>query len=486
MNIKEARSRVQSITDHIPSSRSYTNSLDHMLNTSAQEIWSMKSWLFAQQMSELKLYPDIDYSTSNATLSLSNMGRIITFSTGIKDLAYGFNHEHWEGQPIEIEGREYNIIAINSATELVLNEPYRGTTATGVTDWTIKHRFYGLPDDCGELMSFAQSDIPYAGNVVRVALNEPSLTDELYQLEHDRKSSHAEAIFHAPSLDIPSAGKIVVDPDDSVDTEAIPTGRYFEIAWSFEKAGRYGPIGEPLAFQAVSGATLYCTFTVEFYTLDDQPVAYDPTNTTYLMTPTQYQGLRKVLWYNVNINPTNGNRLGVPVWVQVVQYSNDQFRGTPLRVGWDVDQVEVLKLRSFDPSGKRYLPRTVQMIRPYPRVDLSSADYPQAVVSEGVNAPRERFNRAIIRYYKTYSPSLMEYDEITLPSEFHNLVIYKTLVNLFMKLQDTNSAAFYQQKFDRELKPLLARYISSKDFVIQKQQWNTNSGSWFHGPVRWT
>ena len=170
MNLKALREKVKNITDYSPELQVFNDQIDELLNDAFYELWTAKRWTFSTALAHLSLHTDITSGTdleASATKVNANVtfgSRSVTFSANMKRLSYT---DIWEGQPIEIQTREYIISKVLAANQILLDRQFEGTTDADDLTWTIKKRTYDLPEDCLELLYIGYRDEPYNAIPVR-------------------------------------------------------------------------------------------------------------------------------------------------------------------------------------------------------------------------------------------------------------------------------------------------------------------------------
>jgi hypothetical protein len=80
------------------------------------------------------------------------------------------------------------------------------------------------------------------------------------------------------------------------------------------------------------------------------------------------------------------------------------------------------------------------------------------------------------RYYKKPQDLLLGTDVPDMPIEFHQLIIYKALEYINLKVGQSGLAAQYEKKFDKEIKGLERRYVDKVDFHAQRGQFSLGAG----------
>jgi hypothetical protein len=512
MDLKQIRAQVQNITDYSPEIQSYANQLDELINLAYQKLWTMKRWNFAQKLSFLEAYPDItserelgDPLAAPILATYTDGQRLVTFNNNVFTMEN--KKDIYEGNIIQLGSREYTILQILSATQLVTAEPIRIINGVAsITDdkaWRIKARFYTLPEDCIEILNLQHRDIPVGSGGQGTILPPYGKTvcmlprmEEVMGLREDYTQTYAEAYVPVPPTIVPPGEKLDIGFTEN-EEEAIgglTSGYHFEICWSLISPDKQtGPLSEskivvvptnPQAPQALYSMNL------KFLTWDDKD--YLSLNTVYNSGPgtsRPLESLRKVIWYNQNFDPATGTRLGLPKWRQVVKGTttgglalNFANRDEPILTADTVATATILNLTSFVPGTKQYREYDGQhlRIRPYPRIDAFDFQYGQTTTGPTIPVRlRDFFRRLELRYY--YKPQMLSAatDTPELPFEFHQTIVYIVLEDVYNKAGNLQLAQLYARKADLSLKDLLKRYVDHQDTMVVRGQF----GAQRYGPI---
>jgi len=494
MNLQDLRSKVKNITDYSPDLKSYQDQVDDLINDAYYTIWTSKRWKFSQVKEAMKVYPDLSYGLTTRNANVQNGSRRITFSGSIPMLlaeqdmgpfssqqtstAYGDTGSAYEGQIFQAGGREYNILKVVSDTEIHLDEQYRGTSSVDNIDWKIKKRYYDLPDDCLELLNLSQRDVPAASGMRPPNGKIPGLTkrrDEELNLREDYTATYAECYVDTPPINVPPAEKFT-KVSDIVDAGAsIPSNYYIEVCWAFHYWGaKIGPLSEPFLVKtgpSIEGGSNHA-ITLQFTSFDDKPIRAQTFNLVVDRVPNKWEGLRKVIYFNQNLNPATGVRNGLPCWRSITFGSTTGTEGTtldagkPLLISDETSNVTLQYLNQFNAGNPRYLEwdGSIPRIRPYPRI--TAWDFTNGEVSQGEITPgarQEYFRRLECRYIKKPLRMVLSTDTPQFPFEFHQLVVYGVLEDIYNKSGNMELAASYRKRIEKELPKLERRYIDSID-----------------------
>lgn len=491
MNLTELRNKVKSITDYSPELASYNEQLDILINDAYMALWTEKRWKWATKTIFKDIWPDIvplqpDGTTKNA--AVINNRRRVTFSGALASLV-SYPYE-WEGQIIEIQGRDYFIDQVIAGNEIRLREPFRGTTKADDQTWKLKHRFYDMPDDLIELLYLGHRDTPSVGKLppygaVRGLMNR---SEEDVNLREDYTSFFSEAyIPYSPSV-IPTAEKLGYEAT-LVGGGTIPFGTYLEICWAFEYDGgkKVGPLSAPTIVQAgvnEGDLSLPSGIQLNFLTWDDLAVIAPAYVDSVDQVMNQFEGERKRIYFNQNFNRTTGQRLGgLPVWREITLGSTATVPGTPglstsedpVRVLDTVGSYTLLHLNQVNPGNKRYIEWDGShfRFRPYPRPIGSDFTYlfvQGTAIPEVNNATERLFRQWEMRYYRRPHYLGLQTDTPEMPVEFHGLIIYKVLHDIYSKHDNLSQAQNYKKKYDDEITRLEKRYVDSVDMNIIRGQ----------------
>ena len=489
MNLTEIRNKIKSITDYSPELTTYNEQLDILINDAYNAIWTEKRWRWAQKVIFLDIWPDIvplqpDGTTKNA--NVLNNRRLVSFSGAIRALeSYPYQ---WEGQIIEIQGRDYFIDQVISPTQIRLREPFRGTSDVDDITWKFKHRFYDLPADAIEILGLVHKDTPAVGKIPPYGpvRGITARREEDLNLREDFTSFYSEAYIPYGTSNVPAA-EVVGAAATTVGGASVPLGTYMEFCWAFETDGgmKVGALSEPQIAQ-ITGQNN--AFEIKFRTWDGIAVAAPAYVDATDQQMNQFEGLRKRIYFNQNFNRTTGVRLaGLPVWREVTIGSTFVAPGTPgldtepdaVRVLDTVDFYNIVSLTQLNPGNKRYIDYDGLHLRfrPYPRPIGSDFTYlfvAGAVEPVPINDAVERqFRQWELRYYRKPFRLGLQTDTPEFPIEFHALIVYKVLHDIYSKHDNLSQAQNYARKYEESIKRFQKRYVDSIDTTLIRQQFGS-------------
>lgn len=485
-NLEQLRQKVKNITDYSPELQQFNNQLDDLINDAYYCIWTMKRWNFATKLSELRFHIDITKNTdlNNAGSSPEILATVIqaqrqvVFNASIDRLI--FYKDQWEGQPIEIDNQEYIINKVVSGTTILLDRAFEGSSTIKNTSWKIKKRWYDLPKECLELLYLGHRDYPYVsatgtqnpyGKSTAIL---PRREEEL-NLRTDYDMGYAEAYIPSPAKLTRPGEDIGLQAFESVDSD-LPANDFYEICYAFVKDGKVGALSDSAIIQ-LPGSNR--GIRINFLSWNGDNIAGATFNSTWQI-PDEWEGHRKVLFWNQNFDPSTGERKGLPCWTAIVNGLNnksgvidDQDYIRPVKVNDTIASYDILKKSQFNNKAKRYIEidGQHQQIRPYPRVN--GFDYSIVQKKDGNNnllQPNDFVREGVMRYLVKPQPLCIKTDVPNMPYEFHQLIVYKALEDIYLKLGQQGLATTYERKYMKEVKELAKRYVDKIDLQIQRGQ----------------
>jgi len=479
-NLTAIKEKIKNISDYSPQFAAYNDQLDDLINDAYYTIWTMRRWVFGFKEYYFKFHPDMISVRENPGLdtfaSVVKGSRQVTFAPFMQRLL----PDIWEGQPIEIQNYEYIISKVINGGTILLEQQFLGDTKIDDTSWRIKKRFYSLPEDCIELLSLGHRDVPNSsGGTGRFPpygklLGLMPRRDEELDLRMDYAATYAEAYIWSESQNIPSGEKISLEATSIAGTAGFLPTTSIEVCWAFVKDGLVGPLSKPeiITFAAAQEGSSY-SLGIKFVSWDDQAIFADSFQ-SFDKQPTQWEGYRKVIFWNANFNRATGERLGLPIW-KTFNKGGATRNSTGYLDTVVVDDllstVTITHLNQIDAGNKRYIEYDGQhlKIRPYPRVDAwDSRILSQAAGETTSKVDLQYLREGVARYY--YKPQALglQTDSPELPNEFHQLISYKVLETLYDKLGNAAQAGLYRNRFEKEVKGLEKRYVDHIDSLVQR------------------
>ena len=483
-NLKALRQKVKNITDYSPELSQFNDQLDELLNDAYYCIWTMKRWNFTTKLDTMRLHTDIlattdtENNSGNAVLVRVEQGkRKVEFNAVIDRL---HNPNIWEGQPIEIDTMEYTISKVIDMQNLLLDRPFEGESTSTNTSWKIKKRFYDLPENCLELLYLGHRDYPYVSvtgsqNPYGKSTAILPRREEDLNLRVDYTQSYAEGYITSPSKNIPPGEQTVASQSNQPDAN-FQSGSFYEFTWAFIKDGKVGALAEPAEYEVLASNT---SIQIQFRGWDDLNIRADTYNDKD-QVPTQWEGYRKVLLWNKNFDRNTGERKGLPCWLYVVTGGTNRNERNYLEpfVVEDTEPFAHIKyLNQLDNGSPRYIEidGLHQQIRPYPRPIGYDYEIEQQKNGNDYVVYHDYVREMVMRYMVKPKDLLLSTDVPQMPYEFHQLIVYKALEDIYLKLGQQGLASTYEKKYMKEINGLAKRYVDKIDQQIVRGRFQVAS-----------
>ena len=480
MNLKELRNKVKNITDYNPEIQSYLDDLDELINDAYNQLYLSKRWNFGRKTKFLNIYPDIKPIGTPAVPNLNVLDgrRECSFSAPVSEFLE--DPRIWEGQIIEIQGREYTIEKV-TGTSVRTVEPLRCTTNTDDVTWIVKHRFYHLPPDTIEILGLSHRDapIPDIRPLWGKKIGLVARRDEELDLREDYTADFSEAYVLQPPKDVPAGMKwgAAVITSAAIAPSPFLANTKWEFTWAFEVGGIIGPLSEPRIIDiGTVEQNTSPVVTLHFQTWDDRPVAAPTYNPAVDVYQNDFEGMKKVVFYNSNFDNVTGTRKGLPCWRQVGSASAiaDRDDWLPKTATDEQSSVVLTGLYNVNPGAPRYQEWDGQhlRIRPYPRPQGFEKTYDAAAAVVGAMAAlhKRRFRQYELRYQRKPYRLCETTDSPEMPYEFHQLIVYTVLHETFVKGGNAAMAGMYDKKIKDAIKILEKRYVDRADTFWQRGQ----------------
>jgi hypothetical protein len=484
-NLKALRQKIKNITDYSPELAQFNDQLDELINDAYYSLWCMKRWNFTTKITTMRLHTDIT-PTSDTENNFGNPVAIQVFA-GSREVR-GLNADRlrnvdiWEGQPFEINSMEYTISTLSSLGWL-LDRPYDGPSETTL-NWKIKKRWYDLPEDCLELLYIGHRDYPYVSvsgsqNPYGKSTAIMPRREEDLDLRVDYTQDYAEAYIQAPVQNILSAERTNVRIA-VYGTANFLAGEFYEFTWAFVKNGKVSALAEPFVYQVEENNQ---AMWIDFLSWDDNLIYADAFHSKD-QVPVQWEGYRKVILWNKNFDRVSGERKGLPCWIYVTNGSKVGGRNNlgyldKVIVPAEDNKVLIAYKDQLDNGSERYIEidGNHQQIRPYPRPIGWDYEVMQTYDSDiDVQVYHDYIREVVIRYMVKPQDLLLASDVPQMPYEFHQLIVYKALEDIYLKLGQQGLAATYEKKYMKEINGLAKRYVDKIDSEVVRGRFHMSMG----------
>lgn len=494
MRLKELRERDKSLTSYQAESATFHNDVDGDLNEALEEVWTYKHWTFRERVVAIDILPDVLPSNSRSIdVTAANDSRYVE-GFSLPDLWPDRNLQAtpdrtWIGQTLHIYGRDYTIQEVQgegSDDAIITTEPVRlpSGSSDDTGEWELRFTHLRLPADCQEILGLVDADTPLArgsarGKLVGLAARRAEEVDLRVDVTGEPECYVVEPPLVVPAAGTTTAAWVAGAVDPVSDTHGFSVHRWYEVTWAYAIGGRIGPLAEPATVEMKPSGTHAGHMLVSMFEADGLTPAecanQDFANQPY---PLSGEGLRKVLFSNTNIDPTTGERLGLPCWTEITAAASlaaTQVDAFPLTCIDVESALQVNQPKQMLPKNKKLTrdPDGVHLqVRLWPRPTTGVDLYDEADLSVSRTAPKVVLKRYLLRYLAR-PPKLCEAsDTPAMPTEFHQVVLWKAVAVMLRRCGDAKMADDYEKRATNKMDSLVNAHTHRADIANRRGGWS--------------
>jgi hypothetical protein len=434
MNVTEIRQRVFDQMDYFPDLQQYRDSVVRRLNDRYQELCDSAHWLFLQKERTITLRQAItgDETTGvGITVSATNP-RLVTVSGFTATL-------EMEGQTLThtTDGGKFTIVRVLSSTTLYLSDAWIGTTGSIQYVFTITFQRFALPEDCIEVLGYMDR------NDDRGKLNFIGRSREEYvYLDIDNSGEPSTVIEDEHIIDDPPVNKplaSILQPPSSINVTRLKNSTEYEYKYTVYREGRESPPSVAVSIEAPTTGN----FNIQLDDLDDTGFYV-----TAAATSTSDSGMDKIIYRRDLTNNGKWQLVGT-VSSTVTFFIDDELHpttafsyqnNTAFRFSSSTDI-----LRWTDPGPRQYV--------------------------RFWYTPSEDRN-IHIRYHYRPKDLVADNDAPVLPRQYHMLLVYMVLQDMFLQMQDTVQSQLFERRAEQVKIQMRRRYLARDDERKKKGRWD--------------
>ena len=434
MNVAEIRQRIFDQMDYFPDLQQYRDSVVRRLNDRYQELCDSAHWLFLQKEREITLRKGVDGSEADGvsiTVSSTN-ARLVTVSGFTATL-------EMEGQTLTYTttDREYTIVRVLSSTVLYIDDNWDGTKGSVQYVFKITFQRFMLPEDCIEVLGYTDRDAD-RGKLLFIGRRR----EEFAYLDADNTGDPStviedEHILDDPPLNTPTAS--IVSLSAPVNPTLLKNSTVYEYKYTIYREGRESPpsLGVSITGPA-SGA-----YNIRLDDIDDTGY-YD----TAASTSTSDSGVAKLVYRR---DVTNDGK-----WMLVGQVDST------LTYFID-DELHPTSAFSYQNNTSHRFSSSLDVLRwtdPGPRQYVRFWYTPSA-------------DKVIhLRYHYRPRDLVADNDAPEMPRQYHNLLVYLTLQDMFLQMQDVTQSQLFERRAEQVRIQMRRRYLARDDEKKRFQRWD--------------
>jgi len=436
MNVKELRQRIFDQMDYFPDLQQYRDSVVRRMNDRYQELCDSAHWLFLQKERDFQLRKEVVGVEDTATPA--NDIKIQVNATNGRNLtAIGFTPTvEMLGQTFidTASGDKFTIVGIDGS-RFYIDAVTSIATATDYYSWKIIFNTFMLPEDCIEVLGYVDRDDD-RGKLLFVS----SRREEYAYLDFDNTGEPSTIIEDDHILDDPPFNNPVASTavSTAISNSLAPSTTY-EYKYTIYQEGRESPPSLPV--QVTTGSVGPQAVTLS--NLDDTGWFSAPSAAT-----TERSGIIK-LFYRRDV--TNEGR-----WFLVGSANSTVTTFTDERLQ------PTLAFRYQNNASFQYTQQSE-----YKRFHEPG---PRQTVRFWYTPSEDR--KVSIRYHFRPNDLVTDSDAPVIPRQYHQILVYMTLYDMFMQMQDTTQAQLFERRGSQIMTQLRRRYLTRDDEKKRMMRWD--------------
>jgi hypothetical protein len=450
MNVSEIRQRIFDQMDYNPDLQQYRDSVVRRINDQYERLCDMAHWLFLQKESTIQLRKAI---TGSSTVSFrvdgTNLRRLVSMQSSSVYSAKTIGATpstfstltltaEMEGQTlIDEDSNEYKIIRVRDSNEMFIEPSWKKADSVDITNFTIRFDRVALPQDCIEVLGVVDRDDD-RGRLPNIDRKRT----EIAYLDRDTTGEPLISIDDESFIDQSPINNPIATEGQTAASGNTPlvAGNTYEYMYTIQREGRESPTSKSVQITLSSSGT-----EVNLSNIDD----------TRWFTGGNFDdsGILKLVYRR---DVTNDGR-----WIMITTLT----AGTTTYLDNDLvptnaaaSTFEFAQNTSFTYSNQRDI---IKYENPGPRQYLRFWYTPEE-------------DRVLhIRYHRRPRPLYSDTDAPEIPRQYHMILVYLTLEDVFLQLQEQNQATIFRMRGDDMIRQLRKRYLSRDDTRKRFSRWDS-------------
>tara|TARA_R110000824_G_scaffold135991_1_gene299463 strand:- start:122 stop:1516 length:1395 start_codon:yes stop_codon:yes gene_type:complete len=444
MNVAEIRQRIFDQMDYSPDLQQYRDSIVRRMNDRYQELCDSAHWLFLQKERQITLRKAVEGSSADS------IGIQVTSSTNPrKATAVGFTPTlEMEGQTLTqtTDGTEFRIIrveqdsSVSSTYYLYLDKDWDGLgNSSTETIFKITFQRFALPEDCVEVLGYIDRDDD-RGRLSFIGRRK----EEHAYLDADNTGEpntviEDEHILDEPPINTPTPQNFLASPTPN----RLLNGTTYEYRYTIYREGRESPPSLSVQFSVPS--TGYNG--VKLKDLDD--TGFYASSTAVSTTDS---GMFKLIYRR---DVTNDGK-----WMLVGTAASNITTFTD-------DELHPKSTFAYQNSASYRFSNSTDVLR---FVDSGPRQYVRFYYTP--SADRDIH----IRYHYRPRDLVSDNDAPALPRQYHMLLVYMTLQDMFLQMQDTVQSQLFERRAEQVKIQMRRRYLARDDEKKRFGRWDRPRG----------
>lgn len=457
MNVAEIRQRIYDQMDFNPDIQQYRDSVVRRINDHYHRINDSAHWLFLQKETKIQLRQNVaGSSTVYFQVGSSNLRKVE--ATGGSTLQFTLE---MEGQTlVDSSDNEYRIMRVFDATTMYI-EPLRlsnvanpydpsvgwtGSTATNITSFTIRFDRFALPKECIEVLGYVDRDGD-RGRMLQIDRKQ----EEMAYLDRDNQGNPLaiiddEMIIDEPPIEFPqgdtsstagtsglkgtpTTGFKVTNQSSGDTANNLKPNTTYEYFYTIYREGRESPRSKIVSVTTDSVANS-----------ENKLDNLENTGWNTGDTPSYIaSGKEKIIYRRDKTNESPWLMIGAVASTAIT------FTDDTLYPSEDFEHLRYSQFRFHDHDSIR------RFDDPGPR------QYIRVWYSPGGD------RKIHLRYHRRPRDLVSDLHVPEWPRQYHHLLIYLTLEDMFLQMQELNQAGIFRARGEQVLGQMRRRYLTRDD-----------------------
>ena len=438
MNVSEIRQRIFDQMDYFPDLQQYRDSVVRRMNDRYQELCDSAHWLFMQKEREITVRAAVE--GTSATIGI----QVTSSSNPRKVTAVGFTPTlEMEGQTLTntTTEKEFIIVRVEDANNFFINDDWDGTSdGSTVFNWKVTFQRFMLPEDCIEVLGYMDRDAD-RGKLLFIGRRR----EEFAYLDADNSGDSGvviedEHIIDDPPVNVPTAN---AQTATVITNNLLTNGVTYEYKYTIYREGRESPPSLPVQVTVPSTGSNE----VALDNMDDTGFY-----TSATATSTTDSGMYKLVYRR---DVTNDGK-----WMLVGSVASNNTSLVD-------DELHPKSTFVFQNSASYRYSSSTEVLR---WADPGPRQYVRFWYTPGADKVYH------LRYHYRPKDLVADNDVPEMPRQYHNLLVYITLQDMFLQMQDLTQSQVFERRAEQVKIQLRRRFLTRDDQNLRFKRFDRPRG----------
>ena len=443
MNVSEIRQRIFDQMDYFPDLQQYRDSVVRRMNDRYQELCDSAHWLFMQKEREITVRAAVEGSSDDSigikVTSSSNPRKVTTTSAFTCTL-------EMEGQTLTntTTEKEFTIVRVEDANNFFINDDWDGTSdGSTVYNWKVTFQKFMLPEDCIEVLGYMDRDAD-RGKLLFIGRRR----EEFAYLDADNSGDSGvviedEHIIDDPPVSTPT-GSFIFGVSTLLGTR-LKNNNEYEYKYTIYREGRESPPSLPFTIKGPPSGN----YQIKLENLDNTGFYESGSGA---VAPTLDSGILKLIYRRDKTNDGKWQLVGTSESTDTTFSDNEDFRQTTF-------QYKNLSTYRYSNSTD-----VLRWTDPGPR------QYVRFWYTPGADKVYH------LRYHYRPKDLVADNDVPEMPRQYHNLLVYITLQDMFLQMQDLTQSQVFERRAEQVKIQLRRRFLTRDDQNLRFKRFDRPRG----------